>query len=367
MSGAVPEVPGPVAGAAATPLSGGGVEAVTPARRTRLARRHPVVWFLLRRVAIAVPTLLVISMLIFAACELLPGDVAEAILGRTASPSALADVRGRLHLDQPATERYVNWLGGLVHGDLGTSATGVLEGRKAGSVRTMIAPRLVNSLILAGITLLILVPLAVIAGVVAALHAGGFIDRVLSLGSVGLIAIPEFVTALVLILVFAVKFSWFPAVSFVPVGSSVLDSPNILVLPMLTLLAASFAQMMRMIRAGVLDVATAPYVEMAMLSGLRRKTILVRFVLRNALAPSVQVLALTMQWLIGGIIVTEYVFGYQGIGNALVDAVSTRDIPYVEGTAMVIAVAYVARNINADLVVILLVAKLRTAQLEANR
>lgn len=320
----------------------------------------PALVFLTKRIAAAVPTMLVVSLLVFATCQLLPGDVVTSILGRNATPAAIADLASRLGLDRPWYARYGSWLWGALHGDFGTSATGIIQGRHGDSITGLVGPKLYNSLLLSAVTLLLLVPCSMIVGVVAAMSKSRVVDNSISFVAVGLIAIPDFLVALILIWIFAVLLNVLPAVSFVPIGKSVLDTPQILILPCLTLFAASFAQMMRMVRAGVLDVADAGYVETARLYGLSRRRIMLQYILRNTLPPTVQVLALTMQWLIGGIIVTEFVFGYPGIGNALVSAVSSRDLPYVQCVTVIIAGAYILINIIADLIVIYLVPKLRT-------
>jgi peptide/nickel transport system permease protein len=178
--------------------------------------------------------------------------------------------------------------------------------------------------------------------------------------SLAAVSLPEFVTGSLLILVFAVWLHLLPAVSLVPSGSGVLDRPRILVLPVLTLLAASLAQTVRMVRAGMLDVLRADYVAMARLNGLPERQVVGRYALRNALAPTVQVIALNVQWLVGGIIVTEYVFGYPGIGQQLVEVVNARDIPFVQSVSLIIAAVYLGINIIADLLVVLLIPKLRT-------
>jgi peptide/nickel transport system permease protein len=175
-------------------------------------------------------------------------------------------------------------------------------------------------------------------------------------------ALPEFVTGTILVLIFALHLEILPAVSFLPPGESPLQNPKILVLPVATLLAASLAQTMRMVRAGMVEALRSDYVEMARLNGYDERTVVLRHALRNALAPTVQVFALNIQWLVGGIVVTEYVFGYPGLGQALVNAVAARDIPYVQAAALLVAVVYLALNVVSDLLVVLLIPKLRTAQ-----
>jgi peptide/nickel transport system permease protein len=265
-------------------------------------------------------------------------------------------LRHQLGLDEPATTRYIDWLSGIVHGDLGQSVSAHT------AIWPFIRPRLVNTAILAGCTVLVMIPLALALGVLAATRAGRPLDHVISVVSLAMISIPEFVTGTMLALVFAVSLGWLPALSLVGPGETPLDNPEILVLPIVTLLAASVAQTTRMVRAGMVDALRSEYVAMARLNGYDERRVVLRYALRNALAPTVQVIALNIQWLVGGIVVTESVFGYPGIGQTLVAAVSTRDIPLVQAIALIIAAFYFAVNIVADLLVVFLIPKLRTAQ-----
>lgn len=315
---------------------------------------------MVRRVVAAVITLILVSMLIFAGTEILPGDAAQAILGRSATPAAVAQLRDELGLDRPAPIRYLEWLGKFVRGDLGVSATQTVASGAGSPVWGLMAGRLVNTVILAAVAIVLIVPFGLFLGVVAARHAGRPVDQTVTVSSLAAVSLPEFVTGSLLILVFAVWLHLLPAVSLVPSGSGVLDRPRILVLPVLTLLAASLAQTVRMVRAGMLDVLRADYVAMARLNGLPERKVVGRYALRNALAPTVQVIALNVQWLVGGIIVTEYVFGYPGIGQQLVEVVNARDIPFVQSVCLIIAAVYLGINIIADLLVVLLIPKLRT-------
>jgi peptide/nickel transport system permease protein len=299
--------------------------------------------------------LFLVSVLIFAATEILPGDAAQAILGRTATPTAVAALRRELHLDRPATTRYVEWVSGLLHGNLGTSLSAEVP------VSELIGPRIANSLILAGITLLLMIPLSLVLGVAAGTRDGGPADHAISSASLAMIAVPEFVTATLLILILAIWVKLLPPVSLV--NGTPLGAPSILVLPVATLLLASLAQTIRMVRAGVVEAMRADYIEMARLNGVRERRVVTKHALRNALAPSIQVIALNAQWLVGGIVVVETVFNYPGIGQLLVQAVSVRDVPLVEALAVLIAAVYIGLNILADVLVVLLVPKLRTAQL----
>jgi peptide/nickel transport system permease protein len=324
-----------------------------------LPRLPPLARFATRRVTTGVLTLLGTSVLIFAATELLPGNVATAVLGREATPQAVAAITEQLDLDSPPLQRYVDWLAGLVQGDLGMSIASQATGSDA-SVASRVGPLLANSAILAGITLALLIPLGIVLGALAGTRPGSKLDNALSLGSVALISLPEFVTGAILVLIFAGLLSLLPPASFLPPGAGVLSDPEILVLPVLTLLAASLAQMVRMVRAGVVDAMRMPYVEMARLDGFRDRRVTFTFALRNSVAPVIQVVALNLQWLIGGIVVTEAVFSYPGIGQELVQAVNLRDVPVVQSVGMILAAIYIATNIVADLLVVLAVPRLRT-------
>jgi peptide/nickel transport system permease protein len=262
-------------------------------------------------------------------------------------------------LDRPAVERYFDWLGGLLTGDLGNSAAGYARGGEF-PIWDDIEGKLANSFILAAITTLVMVPLALVLGVAAALRAERPTDHAISLSSLAVISLPEFVIGSLLILAF---FSWLdllPPVSLIPPGTSPLADPEKLVLPVLTLLGVTLAASIRMVRAGMVEVLATDYVQMARLNGFRERLVVRRYALRNALAPSVQVFAQNIQFLIGGIIVTEYLFNYPGVGKELVDAVAIRDVREVQSLAIVIAAFYIGVNLVADLIVFLLVPKLRT-------
>jgi peptide/nickel transport system permease protein len=327
---------------------------------TRRRRRRPYLRFVLRRVAAGVATLLVVSALVFVGTEVLPGDAASAVLGRNATPAELAALRAEMGLDRSAPQRYLDWLGGLVTGDLGNSAAGFAEG----SVRPIsgeIADEVVNTLVLAGIAAAVMVPLSLLLGVLAAVRAGRPTDHAVSLTSLAVVSLPEFIIGSLLILGL---FSWLgllQPVSLIPPGESPLRYPEALVLPVLTLLGASLAASIRMVRAGMIEALGADYVQMARLNGFRERTVVRRYALRNALATSVQVLAQNVQYLVGGIIVVEYLFAYPGLGKELVDAVAIRDVREVQSVAVLIAAVYIAINIVADLLVVLLVPRLRTA------
>lgn len=315
--------------------------------------------FLGRRLVGAVAALLAASVLIFGAVEVLPGSPASVVLGRGASPAAIRSLTHQMHLDRPAPVRYLNWLAGFVHGDLGDSAVGLAQGAKHAPIWPLISGPLKNSAILAAITALVMIPLSLGLGMLAAVRARRPTDHLISLGALAAVSLPEFVVGSLLVALFFVGLHLLPPVALVPPGADPLSHPDKLVLPVVTLLCASLAAGIRMVRVGMFEVLQADYVQAARLNGVSERRVLMRYGLRNALAPSVQVLAQNLQYLVGGIIIVEFVFAYPGIGSQLVNAVSVRDVTVVQSVAMLIAVVYVIINVIADLIVMLLVPKLR--------
>lgn len=308
-----------------------------------------------RRVAVTVLLLWVVSLLVFAATQVLPGDTASAILGKTATPESLAQLRAQLGLNEPVTTQYLDWLGGLLHGDLGRSlAAGIPVG-------DLIGDRVGATLTLAGVTLVLLVPLALLLGVLSGMKRDGKLDQVVSWVTLAGVAVPEFVTGTLLALLLATWLGWLPAVSLIPPGENPLAHPQYLVLPVLTLLIAGLGSTVRLVRVGVAEAAESRYTEMARLSGIPERRVVRRWVVPNALAAGVQVIALTAQWLVGGIVIVETVFQYPGVGQTLVQSVQSQDIPVVQAVALVIAAIYVLINLLADIALVLLVPKLRTA------
>jgi peptide/nickel transport system permease protein len=309
----------------------------------------------LRRLGAGVLLGAAVSVLMFAALQLLPGDSASAVLGRqSANRLALHRLEARFGLDHSALHQYLAWIGHLLSGNLGISYAAQEP------VTTLLAGASENTLILAAATLVVMVPLAVGLGTLAGVRAGRRSDAVVSGLTLGAIALPEFVTGTVLATVFAVTWKVLPAVSLVGAGTNALATPQILVLPVATLLISSTAYTVRMIRAGVADVMASDYVEAARLNGIPERRIIRRYVLRNALVPAIQTFAMTTQYLVGGVVVVETVFQYPGIGVALVQAVSAQDIPVVLALGLLIALLYISLNIAADIAVVLLIPRLRT-------
>lgn len=323
---------------------------------TPLRRRHPLVAYALRRTAITVLLLALVSVLIFAATQALPGNAAAQILGHSgASAAERALLSHQLGLDRPLIEQYGSWIGGVLHGDLGVSLASRLP------VTSFISARLGNSIVLALSAALIMIPVSMLLGIVAGVRRRRASDNAISGISLGLIALPEFVSGSILAVLFGVSLAWFPPTSIIPSGSGPLSNPRLLVLPAATLCIAGSAYIIRMLRAGVAEAMASDYVQAARLNGIPERRVISQHALRNSLGPTVQVIALTVQWLVGGIVVVESVFSYPGLGQGLVQAVTARDIPVVQSLTLLIAAFYLIVNLVADVVVILLVPKLRTA------
>lgn len=298
----------------------------------------------LGRLVLGVLTLFVVSALIFVGIELLPGDLAEAILGQSATPDTVAAFRARLGLDQPPHLRYLDWLGGAVRGDFGTS---LASGR---AVSDLIGTRLANTMFLAAYAAAIAVPLAVTLGLLAALWRGTAFDRGANLTALSAISMPEFFVAYVLILFLSIKLGAFPTLARVDSATSLGDALYRTFLPALTLILVVVAHMMRMTRAAIIGVLSAPYIEMARLKGVPPARIILRHALPNALAPIVNVIALNLAYLIVGVVVVEVVFSYPGLGQLLVDAVASRDLPVVQAVGLIFAAVYITLNVLADIV-----------------
>lgn len=321
----------------------------------RFRAHHPLVAFTIQRVLAGIVVLFAASIVIFAATQVLPGNAAVQILGRNATPQAVAQLSKELGLDRSALHQYLSWLGHLLHGNLGRS----LAAQEP--VSQFISDRVRNTFELAAVAVLVMVPLGIGLGVLAGIRRDRATDHAISGVTLGAISLPEFVSGALLALVFAAWLGLLPPVSLVSPGSSPLAHPKILVLPVLTLLLAGTAYIVRQMRAGVITVMSSEYIEAARLNGISQRRIIFKHALRNALAPTVQVLALTVQWLVGGVVVTETIFSYPGLGQGLVQAVQLHDLPVVQAVALLLAALYIAINIVADLIVVLLIPKLRTA------
>lgn len=305
------------------------------------------------RLAGAAGLLLLLSVLVFVGVDLLPGDPVTSRLGATATPERIAEARARAGLDRPLAERYLHWAGGLPRGDLGTSASGR-------PVTDVLSDRVGNSALLAGLAVALLVPLSLALGTWAGLRAGRRGDRWVTTVSLLVVAVPEFVTAGALVLVFAIGLGWLPAVSLVPAGTSPLAVPEVLVLPVASLVLLGLAYAVRVIRAATAAAARAPHVEFARLNGAGGGEVLRHAVLPAVVPVAVQVWLVTGVGLVGGAVLVESVFGYPGIGTLLVGAVQTGDLPVVQALTMVLGAAMLVALVLADLVVRLATPALRT-------
>lgn len=320
----------------------------------RLLRGIP--GLILRRLALGVVTLLAASVLIFAATQALPGDAARSILGRTATPESLAQLRAQLGLDKPVVEQYTDWIGGVLTGDLGTS---LAAGRP---VTDVLGERIEYSAFLMLLAALASIPLAIVIGAVSARRRDGPFDHAVSIVTLALASLPEFVVGIALVVLFSTTvFNWLPAVTVVDPGSPPWSYPRELVLPTITLVIAVTPYVARIVRAATVEILESEYVEMARLKGLPERLVLWRHAVPNGLPPTFQVVALNLAYLAGGIVVVEAVFNYPGIGLALVDAVQNRDMPVVQALALLIAALYVLLNILADIATILVSPRLRTS------
>jgi peptide/nickel transport system permease protein len=308
---------------------------------------------LLKRVWLGLVALLAVSALLFFATNLLPGDVAAALLGQQATPESLLRLRATLGLDQPAWQRYLHWLMALLRGDFGTS---LASGRP---VLAEVLPRLGNTLVLAALAALIAVPLSVGLGLLCAIREGGLLDRLVAMLCVATISVPEFFLAYVLVGVFAIELGWLPSLAVINPGMSFGARLAAVTLPALTLVLVVLAHMLRMTRASLLSVMSAPYIEMAYLKGLKRSTVVLRHALPNAAAPIIAVVTMNLGYLVVGVVVVEVVFVYPGAGQLLVDAVAKRDLPLVQACGLIFAAVYVALNVVADMIALVADPRLR--------
>jgi peptide/nickel transport system permease protein len=315
-----------------------------------------VTGLVLRRIALGLLTLWLVSVVVFAATQALPGDAARSVLGQTATPERLADLREELNLDESVLTQYTTWLGGVVTGDLGNSLAAQVP------VWDVLDERLANTAFLVFVAALMTIPASLAIGIVSAVKRDRAVDHALSTGSLLLAGMPEFVVGIALVLVFATSvFDVLPAVTLLPEGDPVWLHPEYVVLPAATLALAVVPYMSRIMRASMIEVLESDYVEMARLKGLSQRKVILRHALPNALVPSIQVTALQLAWLAGGVVLVEFVFRYSGVGEALVNAVDNRDIPVVQALTLLLAGVYVVLNVIADIATILVTPKLRTA------
>ncbi len=313
-------------------------------------------WFYLsRRIGFMLLSMLLASMLLFSITQLMPGDVAQMILGRWATEEALVNLRQDLGLDRPVVVQYLDWLGNFVRGDWGISLSSKVP------AFPLVMQRLGNSAMLAVLALFIYVPLGIFLGVIAALKHDKLTDQSISAVSMTFVGIPEFVIGLILIAVFALELDWLPANSSINPGANFVEAFPQLVLPAVTVSLINLGYIIRMTRASTIDVLKADYVRAADLKGLPRSQVLVKHVLRNALLPTVTVVALGIGYLIGGLIITESVFGYPGLGRLLLYSIQRHDLILIQACSMVIVVIYGASNLVADILYSVLNPRIRLA------
>ena len=307
----------------------------------------------LQRVGVGLVSLLVLSALVFAITAVLPGDAAQAQLGQEATPETLAALRHQMGLDVAAPVRYWRWLSGLLSGQPGDSIVTHTP------VADMLASRLPNSLLLAAITVVVAVPLALLLGIASAMYRGTLFDRIASSGAVAVVSVPEFLVATLAVLVFAVQLHWLPALSYSVSFESPMKMLRSFAMPVMTLCCVMVAQMMRMTRAAVIDQLKAPYIEMVLLKGATPMRMVLAHALPNAVGPIANAVAMTLSYLLGGVIIVETIFNYPGIASLMVDGVTQRDMPLVQTCAMLFCAAYLALVTIADIVSIVANPRLR--------
>jgi len=306
-----------------------------------------------RRLLLMVPTLILVSILIFALAEVLPGDVGRSILGPYATDQQVKILNKELGADKPLYERYARWAGGFVTGDWGESLL----------LRVPVFPTVMralgNSLLLAGFALLIIVPVSVLLGVFAGLRRDSVLDRGITVSTLSMTVIPEFVSGVVLLYIFAVWLKWLPVTAMPPEGSNFFDRFYYLILPAIPLMFLELGYIARMARVGTVQVLAMPYIRTAVLKGLPRRRVIFGHVLRNAMVPTVTVIGSQVGWLIGGLVVIETLFVYPGLGKLMVDAAQTHDVVMLEASVLMVAVIYMMANLTADIIVALLNPRIR--------
>ncbi len=313
---------------------------------------------LLGRLAISVATLFVVSVLIFIGTNLLPGDVAQILLGQMATPESLAALQAKLGMDEPGHVRYFMWLRDVATGDMGFSKAGLGAGNATPIVQ-ILEPRIFNTLQLTSMVAVIAIPIALFLGLLAAMHPGTRLDRTVTFSTLSLISVPDFFVATFLVLIFAVYLGWLPSIAYLRGDETGWGLIRALAMPTLTLIIVVSAQIIRMTRATVLNVMSSPYVEMAILKGVPRRRIILRHALLNAIGPIVNVIALNLAWLVGGVVIVEQIFAYPGLAKLMIDAVLVRDLPLVQACAMIFCASYVVLIFIADMASILSNPRLR--------
>src|SRR5210317_49667 len=313
---------------------------------------HPVLTTVLQRLGLGFLTLFVVSFIIFASIELLPGDFGQAVLGQAATEETVAAFRKELGLDQPAYIRYFEWAGNVLQGDLGTSFSGRASSGvdRSRPVLDLVGPRLENTLFLAGMTAAIAVPLALFLGITTALYRNSIYDRTVNAATLTTISFPEFFVAYILILFLASLNPIFPSLANIDANTEFWDRIYRSALPAMSLTLVIVAHMMRMTRAAIINLLASPYIQMARLTGASQREVILKHALPNAWAPIATVIAFNLAYLVVGVVVVEVVFVYPGIGQLMVDSVTSRDIPVVQACALIFAITYILLNLIADVI-----------------
>ena len=309
--------------------------------------------YILKRLGLALVTLWLLSIIVFFACQVLPGDPGRAILGPLAAQSAVHALDQQLGVNRPLLEQYWTWVTGLLHGDLGTST------QFRSPVEPFIRAALINSIKLAALAFIIVVPLGILGGVIAALHVGRTTDRVISVTGLSLTTVPEFVSGIVVAVIFGVTLKWFPVSAAAGDGASVPSQLDHLILPVIPLVFVLFGYIARMTRAGTIEALDSDYARTATLKGLKRSVVIRRHVLRNSLLPTITVIATQVGYLIGGLVVVETLFNYQGIGNLIFKAAQAKDFPMLAAGVLTIGLVYMVATLTADVLYTVLNPRLR--------
>ena len=325
-----------------------------------MSKLHPIISTLLIRIGLGIISLFFVTLIIFSSVNLLPGDFVESVLGQTRTEESVKIFRKELGLDKPYHVRYVNWLTSAIQGDLGSTFSGrnatyanQPQQNTARSVSSLLKPRLFNTFFLAAMTAIIAIPLSLILGITAALFRNSIYDRTVNASALTTISMPEFFVAYILIIYLASINQFFPSLSNVTSSTPFFERIYLSVLPALTLTLVTVAHMMRMTRASIINLLSSPYIEMARLKGISKTQVIIKHALPNAWAPIANIIAFNLAYLIVGVVVVEVVFVYPGIGQLMVDSVIKRDIPVVQGCALVFAVTYILLNLIADVISII--------------
>ena len=325
-----------------------------------MSKLHPIISTLLIRIGLGIISLFFVTLIIFSSVNLLPCDFVESVLGQTRTEESVKIFRKELGLDKPYHVRYVNWLTSAIQGDLGSTFSGrnatyanQPQQNTARSVSSLLKPRLFNTFFLAAMTAIIAIPLSLILGITAALFRNSIYDRTVNASALTTISMPEFFVAYILIIYLASINQFFPSLSNVTSSTSFFERIYLSVLPALTLTLVTVAHMMRMTRASIINLLSSPYIEMARLKGISKTQVIIKHALPNAWAPIANIIAFNLAYLIVGVVVVEVVFVYPGIGQLMVDSVIKRDIPVVQGCALVFAVTYILLNLIADVISII--------------